>query len=169
MMEKREIYQKAQDLLSDLKIARVPTPLPRVARSLGISIEYAPLDEELSGMAFIKDGIKKIWVNSLHHPNRQRFTIAHEIAHHCLHAEHLESSVHVDKGILRRDTVSQTGTESFEVEANAFASELLVPKSQLSDFLSDDFDLDDETKVATLAKKFMISNAAMQFRLMRIT
>ena len=31
--------------------------------------------------AFIRDGVRIIGVNALHHPNRQRFSIAHELCH----------------------------------------------------------------------------------------
>lgn len=156
----------AESLLTHLEIKRVPTGLPRITKKLNISVEYTPLDRELSGMAMIKEGQKLVWINSLHHPNRQRFTLAHEIGHHVLHQDILEKGVHVDKGTLRRDTISSTGTNIQEIEANAFASQLLMPKSEI-DRLSQDFDLDDEESIIVLAKKFRVSVAAIQHRLVR--
>lgn len=161
-------HRSAIELLESLNIKRVPVSLPKIARSLNIYIEYAPLDDELSGMAFIKDGEKLIWINSLHHPNRQRFTIGHEIGHHVLHSKALLNGVHVDKGILRRDTISSEGSEKIEIQANAFASELLMPSTAISEALGQDFDLDDSNKVEQLAKQFKVSIAAMQYRLMRL-
>ena len=117
-------------------------------------------------MALIKDEQRLIWINSLHHPNRQRFTLAHEIGHHVLHEEILREGVHVDKGILRRDTVSSTGTETKEIQANAFASQLLMPNAEITR-LSQDLDLDDEESIKSLAKKFRVSVAAIQYRLVR--
>ena len=38
-----------------------------------------------------------IVVNSLHHANRQRFTLAHELGHFELHMTEFGSAVHVDK------------------------------------------------------------------------
>ena len=46
-----------------------------------------------------------------------------------LHASELKKAVHVDKGSLRRDRVSAAGTDMLEIEANAFAAELLMPRS----------------------------------------
>src|SRR6185312_11744791 len=100
-----------------------------IIKARGIVLQYAPLDEDLSGMAYVKDGVGIIGLNALHHPNRQRFSAAHELAHHELHADILSRAVHVDKGfqVLLRDDVSSLGIEPREIEANAFASELLMP------------------------------------------
>lgn len=163
-----DAYQKAREILTELEITRIPVSVGKVAKRLGLIIEYTPLDDELSGMAFIKDEQRLIWVNSLHHLNRQRFSIAHEIGHHVLHSDDLRVGVHVDKGILRRDTVSSEGTVDVEMHANAFASELLMPSSEISKALGNDFDLDDSNKVEQLSKKFKVSTAAMQYRLMRL-
>lgn len=157
----------ARKLLIDAGAKRCPTPLTKIMRFLNISIEYTPLDEELSGMAMIKNNQKLVWVNALHQPNRQRFTLAHEVGHHVLHADFLQDAVHVDRGILRRDVISGEGTDEREIEANAFASELLMPESQLEAALPEHFDLDDPEVVAKLAARFRVSLAAMQYRLMR--
>ncbi|GLK53427.1 ImmA/IrrE family metallo-endopeptidase [Maricaulis virginensis] len=159
--------QRAKELLSECGIERVPTPLARLARKLGIRVDYTPLDDALSGMAFIKDGQKLVWVNSLHHPNRQRFTLAHEIGHHVLHANELEAGVHVDKGMLRRDAVSTQGTELIEIQANNFASELLMPEERLRTLVGEGVNLEDEARMAALAAKFQVSTAALQYRLLR--
>ena len=71
----------ARQIISELAISKPAVSLERIAKHLKIQIRYSPLDNELSGMAVIKDGEAIIGVNSLHHPNRQRFTIAHEIGH----------------------------------------------------------------------------------------
>lgn len=86
----------------------MPVPVERIARALGAQLRYSPLDNEISGMIFIRDGAPIIGVNSLHHPHRQRFTIAHEIGHLELHRDELAASVHVDKSfpILHRDEKS---------------------------------------------------------------
>lgn len=167
-MTVHDAYEKAREVLAGLGVSRIPISVSKVAKGLGLIVEYTPLDDELSGMAFTKDGQNFILVNSLHHTNRQRFSIAHEIGHHMLHAEQLAAGVHVDKGILRRDAVSSEGTLEVEKEANAFASELLMPSSEISAALGNDFDLDDSDKVEKLARKFQVSMAAMQFRLMRL-
>ena len=50
--------------------------MERIIKARNIVLQYAPLDQELSGMAYIKDGVGIIGVNALHHPNRQRFSAA---------------------------------------------------------------------------------------------
>ncbi|VXD01175.1 conserved hypothetical protein [Oceanicaulis sp. 350] len=157
----------ALGLLDELGIERVPTPLSRIAKRMGIIVEYTPLEEALSGMAMIKDGEKFAWINSMHHPNRQRFTLAHEIGHHVLHGEKmLAAGVHVDKALLRRDATSSEGTAVVEIEANNFASELLMPEPKMQQLLKD-INLEDQSKVAELASRLKVSPAALQFRLLR--
>jgi len=161
-----EARSEAESLLLQFELKRIPTQLSKIARKLNIAVEYTPLDRELSGMAMIKDDHKLIWINSLHHPNRQRFTLAHEIGHHVLHEDILKDGVHVDKGILRRDTVSSKGSDIKEMQANAFASQLLMPNANVME-LGQDLDLDDEDAIKSLAKKFRVSIAAIQYRLVR--
>lgn len=140
-----------------------PVDVFSVARALGIQVQSVPLDDELSGMAFIRDGNRVIIVNSQHHPNRQRFTAAHELGHHTIHAEHLQTNVHVDKKIFKRNARSRTGEDIFEVEANTFAAELLIPKSELRTLGL--IDVNDEQRITELAREFRVSQSAMAIRI----
>lgn len=149
---------------------KIPAPVERIAKVLGAQVLYSPLDKELSGMVFIKNGIPIIGVNSLHHPNRQRFTIAHEIAHIWLHSDLISSSVHVDKKfselVLRRDSISAQGTNNVEIEANQFAAALLIPENSLKEMLSETtLDIEDESALEELAKKFKVSKSTLQYRI----
>jgi Zn-dependent peptidase ImmA (M78 family) len=163
--------EAARSILRELGVSAPPVPVERIIKSRKIVLQYAPLDEDLSGMAYIKDGIGIIGVNALHHPNRQRFSAAHELAHHVLHAPDIRQAVHVDKGIrvLFRDDLSALGTEPMEIEANAFASELLIPGELLAAALEGGgVDIEDEARVEALARKFRVSPSAMRFRLIRL-
>lgn len=159
---------RAQELLARLGIKVMPTPVEKIAKALGAQVRFSPFDTELSGMIYIKEGVPIIGVNSLHHPNRQRFTIAHELGHLELHRDMITSNVHVDKNFpaLMRDQNSATGTEKVEIEANQFASELLMPRAFIEDVLrGKQFDIDDEGPIEELAKKFRVSRQALEYRI----
>ena len=177
MIDKKEQdWSEAQRILSELQITKITIPVERVAKKLGAKIRYSPMDnEDLSGMVFIKDGIPIIGINSLHHPNRQRFTIAHEIGHLVLHRKIIENGVHVDTTFfgLKRDQKSIEVNDTLEIEANNFASELLIPADLIEgviDSLVGDQVIDIETSeiLEQLATKFKVSRDAMQYRLMRL-
>lgn len=164
--DKNKARDAARKLLHEYGVAAAPVPVERIARSRGVRIEYAPLDGELSGLAFVRGGLPIIGVNTLHAPSRQRFTVAHELAHIELHRPEIEHAVHVDRGSLRRDGLSAAGTDPTEIEANTFASELLMPADLLSAALDGrSVDLEDDETVAALAKRFRVSEAAMRVRL----
>lgn len=164
--EKSQLRQRARDVLVVNQVRAAPVPIDRIAKNLGITIRYAPLEDELSGMAFVKDAQRFVAINALHHPNRQRFTAAHEIAHHVLHAHIFEHGVHVDKVILlKRDMLASTGTDDIEIQANTFASELLMPEHLISSILDQSLDLNDEMKMTEIARKFRVSLAALQYRI----
>lgn len=165
---------QAQKLLDELGITALPVPLEKIARHLGAQLRFSPLDEELSGMIFVKGGVPIIAVNSLHHPNRQRFTIAHEIAHLCLHRDHITNNVHVDKGfpvsVLRRDATSAEGTEKLEIEANQFAAALLMPNKLLAQMMATArTDIEDEPPLEEWARKFKVSKATLEFRIRNLS
>lgn len=164
--DRTSALSKANEVLALFRLG-ASVPADKIARRLGVQVRYAPFDGDISGMAHIKDGVNVIGINSLHHPNRQRFTLAHELGHIVLHPAELARQVHLDRGSLYRDGSSSSGLDPFEVSANAFASELLMPECLLSPLTGPDFDLEDEDAVAKLAKRFRVSIAAMYFRLHR--
>ena len=164
----RTISSRAQSLLDNNGVTAPPVPVERIAKSLKAQLRYSPLDDELSGMIYVKEGTPIIGVNALHHPHRQRFTIAHECGHLVLHKAQISKVVHVDKAfpMLMRDSVSAAGVDEMEIEANFFAAELLMPEALLTKTLDNEpFDIDDESAVNALARSFKVSPSAMRFRL----
>ena len=165
---KLDISKLAQSLLEENGVDTPPVPIERIAKKLGARLRFSPLDEELSGMIYVNEGTPIIGVNALHHPNRQRFTIAHECGHLFLHKAQITKEVHVDKAfpMLMRDSVSAAGVDVMEIEANLFAAELLMPENLLAQALGNKpFDIDDENAVSALAKSFKVSLPAMRYRL----
>jgi Zn-dependent peptidase ImmA (M78 family) len=142
-----------------------------LARDLGAEVKYEPTDENLSGFILRnrKEGRAFIGVNSTHHPNRQRFTIAHEVGHFLLH-DH--DAIHVDRGecglrVRLRNEESSKGDDDYEKEANLFAAEVLMPAMFLEQDLAplEGANLFDEDVLRPLAGKYGVSSQALTFRL----
>ena len=160
------IKSKAKNLLQKCEITQAPIDVEKVATSLGIVVRRTPTEDDISGFLLRNpDGSAVIGINALHHSNRQRFTIAHEIGHFELHKH---DQVHVDRSIIKlRSGASSKGEDSEEIEANGFAAELLMPQELLDkDLQKSDFtDLNDERRMQLLAKKYQVSVQAMTNRL----
>lgn len=157
---------RAAEVLKDSGVTSRPVPVDIIAQQKGIALRYMPLDDSLSGMIFMHEDTPTIVVNSLHHPNRRRFTVAHELGHFELHMAAIGTDVHVDKRFLARDTNSSTGFDVKEVEANRFAAELLVPREMLVEELRGrtvDLEMDDEL-LGELADTFGVSKQMMTIR-----
>jgi len=159
---------EAQKILYHLKIKQPPVSVEKVAAYLGAKLRFAPFDGEISGMVFINGDVPIIGVNSLHPPNRQRFTIAHECGHLVLHRHLITQEIHVDKkfAVLRRDSASAKGIELVEIQANRFAAEITMPRVLLLNAIGNDvIDIDDSELVTNLAKEFKVSADAMKVRI----
>lgn len=164
----RDPRQRAREVLKELGIFEVPVPVEKIAEDRGLTVRFMPLDDELSGMIFVKEETPIVVVNSLHHPNRQRFTLAHECGHFELHMSDIGSDVHVDKKyfVMARDGNSSKGFDRKEIEANRFAAELLVPRAMLiAELRGRIVDVDDEPIIAELARLFEVSTQMMSIRI----
>ncbi len=85
-----------------------------LGKKLGIDIFSFPFPDEISGLLVIMKGKPYIGVNSNQNDLRKRFTTAHEIGHFVLH----KASFYL---------CGNKSEEKEEIEANYFASELLLP------------------------------------------
>lgn len=92
---------------------------------------------------------------------RQRFTIAHEIAHCCLHMDPINDKLHIE---FRTDQTNETDVR--EVESNIFAGELLVPFRALTETLYDDSICPNKTvSYSHMANLFRVSKHVIKGRL----
>ena len=164
-----QIRFAAERVLDGIKCARPHVSMRQAADYLGASIRRAPYNGgELAGMLIRTNGRSVIAVNSNHHKNRQRFTIAHECGHLILH-QGVDTHVDEKVSIWRRNERSATAEDLWEVEANHFAAELLMPLR----FLAEDqrvlnADLEDEILLRELAKEYKVSQQAMSYRLLNV-
>lgn len=157
----------ARDLLKRFG-STIPVDVESIAKSLSVGVRYGKLDDDTSGMLVIKDGNPLIGVNSRHHANRQRFTIAHELCHFLLHKD--QASLFLDKSpVFFRDNVSSQGSRIIEIEANDFAAELLMPDDKIHEcILEYPIDMFDEVKVRLMAERFGVSPQALLIRLTKL-
>jgi Zn-dependent peptidase ImmA (M78 family) len=157
----------AIDILERFGIETAPVPVERIAQDLGAQITYEPFEGEISGMLYRHAGRAVIGVNSRHATTRQRFTVAHEIGHLLMHKG---QPVFIDRFVRVNRRDGQSSRE--EVQANAFAAELLMPRG----IVQEEFDRvaprwgyhTSQDLVAALAKRFEVSPAAMQYRLINL-
>lgn len=160
-----EIRQRVNKLFQENWNRHPPVPVERIAAALGAQLRYSPFDGELAGMLLRDDEKVVIGVNSLHHINRQRFTIAHECGHLILHKG---KDVHIDRSfrVNRRDERSSQAIDPEEIEANRFAAELLMPyDSLLADLQDSDIDIEDDTQLKELAERYQVSVQALTHRI----
>lgn len=164
----KQAEDRARQLLRDLDILGPPVPVDDIARRLGATISREPFRGGISGMLYRTVDTAIVGVNSAEPETRQRFTIAHEIGHFLLHEGRpliVDRHVRVD----RRDASSSMGTKREEVEANAFAAELLMPEEmirhQFEALAKDHASLPAERLVNRLARQFEVSGQAMEIRL----
>ena len=170
-LDRRSCEARATEILRRAEVRWYPVRVDRIAKVHGVKVRYEPLDDELSGMIFLKDNQAVIGVNAHHSPNRQRYTIAHELGHYFLHEDILRQGAHVDTMItmLNRDQDAALGTINIEIEANQFAAELLMPRHMIEKYLNSEglgsAAKSDDAVVESMAKAFKVSTAAMAIRL----
>src|SRR5579871_5094360 len=81
------------DQLNSATGFEIPVDIEEVARVNNISmvVEYADLEDDVSGMTVIQpDGTAQVCINKNHHPNRQKFSLAHELGHIVRHKNRTE-------------------------------------------------------------------------------
>ncbi len=137
---------------------RAPVNLEAIARDLDIPVEFTDLGDGIAGH-IIRDRRKSpksgffIRINSTQHSNRQRFTLAHEIAHYILHRDLIESGL-VDDTMYRSEISGH-----YETQANRMAADIIMPRALVRQEARKGHS--DEV----LARLFGVSLAAMRIRL----
>lgn len=164
-----EIEKKALDLLDRYQIYDAPVKVSLLAGEMGVDITYQDLDNHVSGVLVITDDNRAgIALNEFHHTNRQRFTIAHELGHYVLHKS--DRHLFIDaRPTYFRDNKASEGTDSLEIQANAFAAALLMPERIVLKLIKDNkFDIFDEYDVSNLASLLEVSEQALTIRLVNL-
>ena len=161
--------RSARQLLQRAGVIRAPVNVEQLARMIGATVRYSPLEGGISGTAIRRStGEVIIGINSNHTHERQRFSLAHEVGHAVLHRE---AEFHLDDGVVIgfRSERSSKANDPREIEANQFAAELLMP----AELVVRDFNLlhhcvvDDA--IEELARLYEVSIQAMTIRVTKLT
>jgi Zn-dependent peptidase ImmA (M78 family) len=172
-----EIEKRAFETLKDADSLTLPIDPWKVAAYLGVEIHLQTFEDEVSGVLLINGGERHVMVNSSHHGNRQRFTIAHELGHLILHHDRGDR-LFIDTHMQMYQRVGAPDSRAYlepgsattpqeERQANQFAAALLMPPDLLVK-ASHERDLFDELDVTALALQFCVSEQAMAIRLQQL-
>ena len=169
MIRRKHIRDVALRLYAKYGTGRPPVNVEKIAEQLGAAVHKNRVDDEVSGFLVWKKEKPIIGINARHSSNRQRFTIAHEIAHIVLHPQ---LSLHIDESfaVKMRSDSSRRGNDADETEANLFAAELLMPVTLLTKDIEKIgvLDLHDDRRIEELARSYQVSTQAMTIRLQQV-
>lgn len=164
-MTSRE-YKRIQDPTKKILnryLSEYPVRLGHLAKELGVSIKVSSMNTGVSGQITREDGHYLIRVNRHEARERQRFTIAHELAHFLLHKSVIDSS---PDGIKDNVLYRSGEPERIEYEANRLAADIVMPMALVQKVLQEEFDgVVTEATIESLAARFQVSKAAMEIRL----
>lgn len=154
--------------------SNIPIDVELLAELAGFKIwplNYPEIKRDILGFILIKT--KEIYIqselfNDQHgYEQRYRFTIAHELAHYYLHKEYYESLSYstIDEWI-EVYLSNQNDIAKAEIQANIFASHLLMPNSHLAKDLKGKKDVEQDFDIITkLAAKYNVSYHAMETKI----
>jgi Zn-dependent peptidase ImmA (M78 family) len=137
-------------------VAPLGCVLATVEERAGVPVVVARLPAGVAGCCWREGDRVLLWVNGDHVPARQRFTLAHEFGHvRCGH----EAKAPIVDSVAVLGGLTQ---DPREVQANAFAAELLAPRPGVEALVDGDPGLED---VVRIAAHFGISALAAVYRL----
>jgi Zn-dependent peptidase ImmA (M78 family) len=153
----------ARALIKKFQIKTPPVDVESIVRARGLTLVKVDTESTLSGALYVK--VKEIVINTRGRSEaRQRFTIAHELGHWEFR--------HHELGELPPDTLGYAGgydadgqpepRSAVEVEANAFAAELLMPSTWIRKIQKPL----PTGLPQTLADQYQVSKEAMFYQLM---
>lgn len=141
---------------------QVPVPVGQIGQALGLRIRSVTLSPEISGLIKLcDDDVYEVHVNNTDAPVRQRFTVAHEIAHFLLHRD-LIGNDGIEDSILYRSRLSNRQ----EAEANRLAAAILLPWEKVRNWHLENYACEPAREnLESLANAFRTSSLAAGFRL----
>lgn len=142
-------------------LAEYPVKLGALAGALGVKVLRSTLPRGVSGQIGQEDGEFVIRVNRHEAKHRQRFTLAHELAHFLLHKDQIIADGGWSENVLLRSGQPA----KVEYEANRLASDLVIPSDKLAEVVKEyNGPMTDEV-IEDLARRFGVSTTAMEIKL----
>jgi Zn-dependent peptidase ImmA (M78 family) len=160
-MENKQLFTDQLEIIRKIQDECIGSvPMISVAEKLGLTVyKVSSWADNISGM------IKKypeagnisgyaIFVNAKHGPKRQRFTVAHEIAHFILHKDLIGDGI-LDDGLYRSGL-----SNKIESQANSLAADILMPYHLIDKARRGGF-----STTKALAERLNVSEQAMSIRI----
>jgi Zn-dependent peptidase ImmA (M78 family) len=164
-----KIHAYIEDILNKHNIKQPPIEVEEIAKKLNFFVIRRPYSSgnKLAAMLIRDAGKVIIALNGSNDKEKQRFSIAHEIGHYFLHPG---ENLVVDREFVVnfRDSKSSIGKHIQEIEANRFASNLLIPEHFLIDDLRSylmEETIDNNKISRELSKKYIVSPQTMNIRI----
>lgn len=153
----RLVNDTVKDVLEENSLLVPPIMPLEIAKSYGLDVLFANFPPKISHvMGYLDLSRRSIVVNKRDEPNRQTFTIAHELGHYQLHRSLLEH--HPERySVLERKPLGAQKVP-IEQEANAFAAHFLVPRKMLDKYRK-------IASISELARLFVVSEEVIRWRL----
>lgn len=152
--------KRAQDILDAYWDGETfPIPLNEIIKQIGLTYKRTVLPGDLSGI-IVKDEnsfTPRIFIDSTEGPQRQRFTLAHEIGHFVERKDANDA----DYSFVEKRRLNAKDYDLHEFYADEFAGALLMPKESFS---ADEKHMN----VKELAEKYGVSAAAVRRRRIRL-
>lgn len=164
-----KIEELVKRVFIETELCSIPVKIMPIVKYYGFSVFRANMPDNESGYIIVSDKVvepfntnKVIVYNANHSNRRNRFTVAHELAHYIFHTSE-EIYAHRDSGNL--------GIE--EINANSFVFALLMPKKEIIAFVKEaknDFwgFAPNEYIISRVADKFNVSEQAAETRLRKL-
>ncbi|UYK80393.1 ImmA/IrrE family metallo-endopeptidase [Xanthomonas sacchari] len=157
-IEWNSLDRREQDII--LQFQRdYPVKIGSLAKSFGLSVLVSTLPAGVSGEIRPSVGAYQIKVNRHDSPRRQRFTLAHELAHFLLHRNEIGDGISDD--VLYRSSLS----DQREAQANRLAADILMPLDAIRKEAKSRENLQRAQLIEELSEVFSVSTAAMEIRL----
>ena len=147
----------------DPYLSEYPVKLGAIAKCFGVEVLLSTLPRGISGQIRKEDGGFVIRVNRHEARPRQRFTLAHELAHFLLHSHLIEAN----EGGWSENVLLRAPGQSMEIEyaANRLASDLVVPSAQIAQATSGYAGPMTNEIIKDLARRFGVSTTTMEIKL----